>query len=304
MEEDLFDGPDNGHSMNRALKQEFDALRKRLETEPARMDEGFKKSVVIASNDEVAAMGFPVKFIDIDRNDVWRWIEDLGHPDFLEPGFVPKKAYDLYIADVLLKDRANIGTLVDVGGQGSFLLNTLSRKRIVNRKVLVDVHVVEDAGVEAISASGGNVPLTDGSCDVVTCIHSIEHFQNGEDIRFMSEAGRLLTPGGKAFVFPLFLTDVDVFAFNIKSFYDASNHVNKQYDPYGGFPGWGYGEGYSRTYSTATFKKHCSDNLSGNCSIHITLVTFDGEIAPLDSELYIGNKFEYPYRALTITKKP
>ena len=43
--------------------------------------------------------------------------------------------------------------------------------------------------------------------DVITLHNSIEHFENGADAAFIAEAVRLLRPGGRLCVIPLFAAD-------------------------------------------------------------------------------------------------
>lgn len=51
------------------------------------------------------------------------------------------------------------------------------------------------------------IPLPDGSVDSIVAHNSWEHFEGNADIRFISEAARLLRPGGKLTIIPLFLKE-------------------------------------------------------------------------------------------------
>lgn len=286
------------------LKEEFKQLQERLKKSPERMDEYLKQCITFVSNDEVDNSGIKTDIIDIKRDEVLMWLELISNPVFDKLNYIPKKAYDFYIAHRLIKDIKYINTLVDVGGQSPCLLKALSCSRIVERRILVDICVHAGDDIEVIEASGAKIPLGEESCDVITCLHSIEHFQNNDDFHFISEVGRLLKPEGVALILPLFLTTTDVFSYNIKSYFEKSKYAGKIYDPYGGFPGWGYGEGYSRTYTLPSFVDGLMSQLSESCHLKLIHITFDGEVAPIkDFPNYQGNTFEYPYRALYITKK-
>ena len=50
-----------------------------------------------------------------------------------------------------------------------------------------------------------NIPLSDDSVDLIAVNNSIEHFEQDKDSLFLKEAYRLLKPGGKICIVPLFM---------------------------------------------------------------------------------------------------
>jgi hypothetical protein len=55
-----------------------------------------------------------------------------------------------------------------------------------------------------------NIPLPDDSIDLITVNNSIEHFEENRDALFLKEAYRLLKPGGRMCIVPLFISTVVV----------------------------------------------------------------------------------------------
>jgi SAM-dependent methyltransferase len=56
-----------------------------------------------------------------------------------------------------------------------------------------------------IGSDVSSIPLPDGSISKAIATCSIEHFENESDIYFMSEMQRLLRPGGKLIILPLYM---------------------------------------------------------------------------------------------------
>ena len=125
------------------------------------------------------------------------------------------------------------------------------------------------------------VPMPDQSFDAISCHHSIEHFRGDLDIRFVKELARLLKPGGRAAITPLFLGNVAVDIWNRKPALAKDPQADLQIiDRFGAFCGWGPFEGYARVYSPATFKQRLLDALPADCSAAIYRVLLDGKPAP------------------------
>lgn len=56
-----------------------------------------------------------------------------------------------------------------------------------------------------IGGNAARIPLQSGSVSKMSLHNSLEHFEGRSDIRFFREAQRLLRPGGKLLVAPLFI---------------------------------------------------------------------------------------------------
>jgi len=69
-----------------------------------------------------------------------------------------------------------------------------------------------DTGIQNdfIGSDCTHIPLSDGTVDLISVNNSIEHFEEKKDSSFLKEAYRLLKPGGRMCIVPLFLSPVVV----------------------------------------------------------------------------------------------
>ena len=58
-----------------------------------------------------------------------------------------------------------------------------------------------------IGGDAASLPVPDGFATKMALHCSLEHFESDSDIRFFQEAHRVLSPGGKLVVVPLYLTE-------------------------------------------------------------------------------------------------
>ncbi|MFP2930540.1 class I SAM-dependent methyltransferase [Pyxidicoccus sp. 3LG] len=101
-----------------------------------------------------------------------------------------------------------------------------------------------------IGGSAADMPLGDASVDAMTLHCSFEHFEGGADTGFIREAGRVLRPGGKVCIVPLYLGEYaftmcdPAWGYDIKAKAETVIHL---------FPNWG--ERHGRFYGTDTLKE-------------------------------------------------
>lgn len=101
--------------------------------------------------------------------------------------------------------------LLDIGcGQGSLLQVIASRVPFerppvgidLSREMLARGHKASEDGsrgaIELARASANQIPFAEGSFDIVTCSYVLKHFDDGGLVALMSEALRVLKPGGFA----------------------------------------------------------------------------------------------------------
>lgn len=124
-------------------------------------------------------------------------------------------------------------------------------------------HYAQDALVAAADSSGPiqtiggsieSVPLSDGTLDFISCHHSFEHFQGDLDHRFLTEAWRLLRPGGRLAITPLFLANRYAEIWNTRKAKNSDPAAHLIYDPTATFCGWGPYERFARVYDAAAFR--------------------------------------------------
>jgi SAM-dependent methyltransferase len=101
---------------------------------------------------------------------------------------------------------------------------------------------------EDIGGNAARIPLPDGSVSKMSLHNSLEHFEGRSDIRFFKEAQRLLRPGGKLLVVPLFIADT------YSTVKDAG-----WVDEEGVKHLWGEGARFARWYDLPHFKSRILD---------------------------------------------
>ena len=111
---------------------------------------------------------------------------------------------------------------------------------------------------EDIGGNAARIPLPAGSVSKMSLHNSLEHFEGRSDIRFFREAQRLLRPGGKLLVVPLFIGDT------YSTVKDAG-----WVDEDGVKHLWGEGARFARWYDIAHFRSRILDK-----SRHLTVEIF------------------------------
>lgn len=116
-----------------------------------------------------------------------------------------EKTLEHFLSLVLIDPRPGM-TGVDVGSCQS-ILPGLAR-RVYGTQVY-EQDLTYPAGVhgERIGSSADAIPLPDGSVDFMTLHCTFEHFEGQADTGFVRECARLLRPGGKAVILPLYLNE-------------------------------------------------------------------------------------------------
>lgn len=95
--------------------------------------------------------------------------------------------------------RMGHGNMLDMGCQGSIVLDNALRLGLTGEKVGIDlVELPPRAGIQLIQGDLTDTRLPAGHFDYLTCLSVIEH---GVDVKaFVRECARLLKPGGKLFL--------------------------------------------------------------------------------------------------------
>lgn len=70
-----------------------------------------------------------------------------------------------------------------------------------------DLNLPAGVNENRVGSPASAIPLPDGSLDSMMLHNSWEHFEGDEDIAFLFETRRLLKPGGRMLIIPLFLKD-------------------------------------------------------------------------------------------------
>jgi SAM-dependent methyltransferase len=127
------------------------------------------------------------------------------------------------------------------------LLRLLARTRHTYRQDLIFPPGIHG---DRIGGSAAELPLADNSVDAMTLHCSYEHFEGDADTGFIREAGRVLRPGGRVSIVPLYLGEYafimcdPAWGFDIKPDPGTPVHL---------FPRWG--ERHGRFYSVSTLNE-------------------------------------------------
>lgn len=143
--------------------------------------------------------------------------------------------------------------------------NTSPMKHIVRRLLGAETFAMDlsyPAGIHGdnIGCDAGDTKLPDGFASKMTLHCSFEHFAHGADIRFVRECRRLLRPGGKVCIVPLYV---------LKNYCVRQDPTLEQSLAVSDFEGAervfvrDYLVDYGRFYSPASFKERILDNCDG-----------------------------------------
>jgi SAM-dependent methyltransferase len=206
----------------------------------------------------VRRAGIPVENVRLDLEDVRRFWEELsGRSERLRACLQQKPVWEktsqYYFTWKQLEHHLSRedAVYIDIASTEDSpyleLLRLLARTRHVYRQDLIF-----PAGIhgDRIGGSAEQLPLADSSVDAMTLHCSFEHFEGEADTGFIREVGRVLRPGGRVCIVPLYLGEYafimsdPAWGYGIKPDPGASVHF---------YPRWG--ERYGRFYSSSTFRE-------------------------------------------------
>ena len=154
--------------------------------------------------------GLTVKDLSIDVDDYKGYLKNANYSRFgyyYNGGKAPhfhEKSLEHYIAAKLLElnkddvyidvangDSPSAQVYNEVFGCNSFVQDMFFRKTEGN----------------VIAGNACSMPVNDGFASKMALHNAFEHFEGEDDIKFVREASRVLTPGGKLCIVPLFMFD-------------------------------------------------------------------------------------------------
>lgn len=155
------------------------------------------------------AAGFPVEEISVDVDDFWRWVGEANYPqgsyadaDYGRHVF-SRKALEHYIATKLLQISSG-DVYIDVASALSPCPDIIQRLygcRVYRQDLIYPAGIHDN--VIGSNAAAMPVPPSFASKMALHC--SFEHFEGNCDTGFIREASRVLKPGGKMCIVPLYL---------------------------------------------------------------------------------------------------
>ncbi|MBL63833.1 MAG: hypothetical protein CMI30_10555 [Opitutae bacterium] len=116
-----------------------------------------------------------------------------------------KKCLEHYLSFELLELKGS-EVLMDVASAISKMPDVAKKHYGIKKVYRQDLLNEPGVNGEIIGSNAADVPLPAESIDAMTLHNSFEHFENKADEGFIQEASRLLRPGGKVCIIPLFLS--------------------------------------------------------------------------------------------------
>jgi len=154
------------------------------------------------------SLHIPIEDKTIDVADFMRWMEDFREltDRYQKMGNVCiEKCLEHYLAAALLGLKPG-DNYIDVAGSASNFAEIL-RKRGINAYKLDIAYPKGIHGIQ-IGADAGNTQLADRSIQGMSLQCAFECFEGDADIRFIQEGQRILKPGGRVVITPLYVDSI------------------------------------------------------------------------------------------------
>lgn len=241
---------------------------------------------------------------DRSSNEFQQWLKLAKFFEFLSYSYPYKKALEFFFSAYLLRINKTDIILDAAGGKSNYLFGI--RNIYGPSKLILHDHIYDKAeeknGLWIIGGDISNILLPDESVDKISCHHSFEHFKGDRDILFIKEVGRLLKPGGKAVIIPLFISEKYIECWNVKHGNKFDPNAELLIDVTATLPGGENDGNFARIYSPMALQRRILNFAEGNkLNWSIITCTLDGKDIP-DMNLNPGAKINCPLRALLLEK--
>ena len=228
------------------------------------------------------------------------WAKYFPHP-------FHKKFLELHISWRLLRVEPSETYLDLAGGLHTYAGRLTAGKRLLNDRyvnpILRDELTMQ--GVGLIESPAQCMPVDDCSIDKISCHHSFEHFRDDGDTAAIREVQRVLSPGGKACIVPIFLARGYFEIVDLPWTPRSDRHATRVVDPTSPFPGGSFSGGFARVYSLESFRERVLEAIDFK-RFRVTLVEIfmQGKSLP-DRDLSCHRTdpaVDFPYRALLMER--
>lgn len=156
---------------------------------------------------EVIERGIQVIDYEIDRGDFHRWIQGIAFPGNYSKAYgtaFTEKALEHYLSTKLL-DLNQTDVYIDVAAASSTFYDQ-AEKNYGCKSFAVDLHLPKNIkDPRLIECDATDMPFEDNSISKIALHCAYEMFENDADINLIKEASRLLRPGGKMVIVPLYM---------------------------------------------------------------------------------------------------
>ena len=229
------------------------------------------------------------------------WADCFPHP-------FHKKLLELHTSWQLLDPQSDETYLDLAGGLYTYAGYLKAEKRLLNDRY-VRPSLRSDLmrrGVEIVESFAQCMPLENCSIDKISCHHSFEHFRGDGDIEAIREIQRVLRPGGRACIVPIFLANGYFEIVDLPWTPASDSRATRIVDPTSPFPGGSFSGGFARVYDLQTFQSRVLNVIDFiRFQALIVEVFSQGRTLP-DHGLSCHRTdpdIDFPYRALLIERK-
>ena len=157
-----------------------------------------------------------------------------------------------YLSTIRALNVKDGDTILDAAGGANceylYFLKELTGKNINLIGQDAFEHNSDEACLRYIAGSVDEFSLEDNSISGISCHHSFEHFRHDIDISFIKESLRVLQPGGRLVIAPLFIANRYTEIWNNQKTESFDSNALQLYDETATFCGWGPYEGFARVY--------------------------------------------------------
>jgi SAM-dependent methyltransferase len=257
---------------------------------------------------DIQASRIEIGVVDFRGSDYASWLQNfLPRQPFRFDDTRIKKLLELFTSFSLLQIQPSDVVMDAAGGAIGYVsaLNCAGRY-LQDISISQKVRTMVGPGVTCIESNAANIPLPDASIDKICCHHSFEHFQMESDMAFLKEVQRMLRPGGRACIVPIFIANhyvevTDDFRFDLKSD-PRSKYV---IDPTASIPGGKLCGSFARIYDLRAFIERVVDSIDfSRFKASLLEIRLDDQLTP-DMSLACHKRVtavNFPYRALTIER--
>jgi SAM-dependent methyltransferase len=216
--------------------------------------------------DELAQQGVEIRPYTIDIERFERYIDQCGYRDMVYwqqygqrgDGVVLKKCLEHYISIDLMAPRPG-EVAIDIASCKSPFPDLLTEHWGV-RAYRQDYTYPPRLEGDRIGGDASALPLPDGFADLLTLHCSFEHFEGERDMRFLREAYRVLKPGGRLCIVPLYTSR----RYAIQTDPDTWGQRPLNFEPDTlVYLAEGWGERHARSYDTEHFLERIVAHLGG-----------------------------------------
>jgi len=213
----------------------------------------------------------------IDVADFYKWLSKAAFPKEYIDSYGPKfteKALEHYLGTKLLELEGG-DVMIDVAAASSPWFE-MAERLCKCKAYALDLSFPKGINGKKIGADATAMPLTDNFATKMALHCAYEMFEGDADIRLIPEADRVLAPGGKMVILPLYMHNF--------YFADSSPLADRRgLDYQGAIRVWrddGYNVRFSRKYSVNAFIERVVKHL-GSLSLNVYFIENEKEVDPI-----------------------